>query len=150
METASKVAEELRKRYDLIFLHLDPPISVPLTAVVRWAVSTSKVHPQAWKAPVSTSVIEEYLAELSPSGPLDETKDWSLVVDEFTSKCDELDRARRQSWSEVSSSSDRGRINNQASSSSSSRASVGSRCSSIPSEGHVSPEDDGPSRKVVD
>jgi len=142
LEKASKVAVDLRKRYDLIFLRIGTPTPVRLTTVTRWAVSTSKVPPNAWKKPVPTSMIEEYLAEnvnanSANSNPRAQISDWWVVVDEFIFMCDELGQTRELHRSELPFAGDRGqkRASSRASSRTSSR-----------SEGHVSPDDD-PGRK---
>jgi len=158
MDTASKVAKELRKRYDLLFLRLETPVPVQLTAVARWAVSASKIPSQAWKAPITTWMIEEYLAENVNTDSESNAElqiqptDWKLVVDEFISTCDELVQAREQHWSALLPDNDQlpghSRISSRTSSRASSRTGsrTRSRTSSI-SEGHVSPDDDGPSKK---
>jgi len=145
LDAATRAAGDLRKRYDLLFLHLEAPTPVRLTAVARWAVSVSKIAPRAWKTPIPTLVIEEYLSENanesgSGSSPQTHTKDWKRVVDEFVSSCDELDqvRGRRRSGLPPVDDDDQPPKRSRGS----------SRASSI-SEGHVSPDDDGPSRKVV-
>lgn len=145
LDAAIRVAGDLRKRYDLLFLHLETHTPVRLTAVARWAVSVSKIAPHGWKAPIPTLVIEEYLSENanhngSGSSPRTQTKDWKRVVDEFVSRCDELDqkRGRRRSGLPPVDDDDEPPKRSRGS----------SRASSI-SEGHVSPDDDGPSRKVV-
>ena len=99
LDAATRAAGDLRKRYDLLFLHLEAPTPVRLTAVARWAVSVSKIPPHAWKTPIPTLVIEEYLSENtneggSGSSPRTHTKDWKRVVNEFVSRCDELDQTR--------------------------------------------------------
>ena len=148
-ETASKVAGELRKRYDLFFLHLDTQVPARLTSIIRWAVSTSKIPQREWKAPIPTSTIEEYLAENpdvdsgSSSEPQGQKKDWKLEVDKFISKCGRLDQERRRSWSELAPA-DYGlprKLHRKPSRASSMTSSI--------SEGHVSPDEDGPSRKVL-
>jgi hypothetical protein len=135
----SKVAEDLQRRYDLLFLHLETPKPVQLTSIVRWGISNSKIPAHAWKSPVPTQVIEDYLADEPddpPASPIPE-KDWVQVVNKFISRCDHLDKiAEPEPWLLVSAVIVPGR----------SRAS--SRNSSL-SEGHVSPEDDGPSKKVL-
>jgi len=184
LETASQVARDLRRRYDLLFFRLETPTPARLTAVARWAVSASRIPPHTWKAPIPTSMIEEYLAESTNTNggfnpkPQTRMRDWKLVVEEFISTCDELGSAGEQHWSAVSPVDDQPRWQSRASSKASSRASlrkgsraslrtgsrtssraslrtgsrassrVGSRAGSI-AEGHVSPEDDGPSRKVL-
>ena len=145
LDAATRAAGDLRKRYDLLFLHLETPTPVRLTAVARWAVSVSKIAPRAWKTPIPTLVIEEYLSEnVDESGdgssPRIQTKDWKRVVGEFVSRCDELDqtRGRRRSGLPPVDDDDQPPKRSRGS----------SRASSI-SEGHVSPDDDGPSKKVV-
>lgn len=145
LDAAARATGDLRKRYDLLFLHLEAPAPPRLTAVARWAVSVSKLPSRAWKAPIPTPVIEEYLSEHtrgngSGSSPPIQTKDWRRVVDEFISRCDELDQARGRRRSGLPPVDDHDQPRKQ------SRGS--SRASSI-SEGHVSPDDDGPSRKVL-
>ena len=168
--TASKVAEDLQRRYDLLFLHLETPKPVRLTTAVRWGISNLKIPAHAWKSPAPIQVIEDYLADelddLSTSqtaelrknitklekflledlrltdGPGDRLapstfeKDWARVVKEFISRCDHLYNTMELEPGPLSNDHSRA----------SSR--VHSRASSI-SEGHVSPEDDGPSKKVV-
>ena len=139
MEAASVAARELRKRYDLFYLHLDTQTPVRLTSVVRWAVSTSKIPPHAWKATVPTSVIEEYLAEnpnpngASPSTSGEKKRDWKLEVDKFISKCHELDQEGGQGLSGLPCTDDppwgQGRT----------RSTISSRAGSI-SEGNLSPD----------
>lgn len=123
---AAKVAEDLQRRYDLIFLRLETPKPVRLTAAVRWGISNSNIPAHARKSPIPTQVIEGYLADDRPA--LSILGGWVQVVDKFISKCDHLD-GEAESDSQVPSR-------------------TYSRTSSI-SEGHVSPEDDGPSKKVV-
>ena len=146
LDAATRAAGDLRKRYDLLFIHLETPTPARLTAVARWAVSVSKIPPHAWKAPIPTPIIEEYLSENANEGgsgpsPRIQVKDWKRVVDEFIAKCDELDqrRGRRRSGLPPVDDDDQPPKRSRGS----------SRASSI-SEGHVSPDDDGPSRKVVD
>ena len=161
LETASKVAKDLRKRYDLLFFSLETPTPARLTAVARWAVSATRIPPHEWKAPVPTSVIEEYLAESTNANggsnpkPRTQMRDWKLVVEKFISTCDELSSVGERHWSSAPPADDQPQWDLRPSSKVSSRASslragprMGSRASSI-SEGHVSPDDDGPSRKVL-
>ena len=142
LEAATKVAGDLRKRYDLLFFHLGTSKPARLTAVARWAISVSKIPPHAWKASIPTLIIEEYLSKNtgnnSESSPPIQTKDWKRVVGEFVSKCDELDQMRGRRLPGLPPIDDRRRGRSRAS----------SGASSI-SEGHVSPDDDGPSRKVL-
>jgi len=128
-ETAPKVAEVLQRRYDLLFLHLKTPKPVRLTDALRWGISNSKIPAHAWKSPVPTQVIEEYLIDESYSRPAPSIpkKDWVQVVNEFLPWCDHPNETT-ESESEPHSR-------------------PSSRASSV-SEGHVSPEDDGPSKKV--
>ena len=142
LEAALKVAEDLRKCYDLLFLHLETSVPARLTSVARWGISALKIPTHTWKAPLPTSLIQEYLAENidansgSSSKLQTETRDWKLMVDGFISRCDELEKERHLPKPPPAGS----------------RAQKHSRPSSIGSsisEGHVSPEDDGPSRKVV-
>lgn len=143
LEAAARVALDIQRRYDLLFLHLEIPAPARLTEVMRWGISASKIPPHAWKSPIPTEVIEEYLSE---SGKVDRGRsdspvqimDWKQVVDTFISKCDELDQTRGRQRSGLPPVDDQPRKRSRAS----------SRTSSI-SEGHVSPDDDGPSRKVV-
>ena len=143
LEGAARVALDLQRRYDLLFSHLGASTPARLTAVLRWAIPDSKISPRAWKSPIPTEVIEEYLSE---SGKVDRGRsdspvqimDWKQVVDTFISKCDELDQTRGRQRSGLPPVDDQPRKRSRAS----------SRTSSI-SEGHVSPDDDGPSRKVV-
>ena len=65
-------------------------------------------------------------------------RNWAEVVAKFVSGCERLDNATEQEPM-PSSPYDRPRVHSRTS----------SRASSI-SEGHVSPEDDGPSKKVPD
>lgn len=145
LEAATKTAGDLRKRYDLLFLHLETPTPVRLTVVARWAVSVSKIPPHAWKTPIPTQIIEKYLSEnanesSSRPNPRIQTKDWKRVVDGFVSRCGELDQTRRRRRSGLPPVDDSEQPQK--------RSRGSSRASSI-SEGHVSPDDDGPSRKVV-
>lgn len=136
-EAASKVAEDLQRRYDLLFLRLETPKPMRLTAAVRWGISNSKIRAHAWKSPVPTRVIEDYLADEPEDRPASQIlKDWVQVVEKFISRCDHLDKTTE---SDPRSFSRRGRSRGR---------SRGSRTDSI-SEGHVSPEDDGPSKKVL-
>lgn len=143
LEEATRVAGDLRKRYDLLFLYLETPTPARLTAAARWAISVSKIPPHTWKAPIPTDVVEEYLVENThessggTSSPI-QTKDWKRGVDKFISRCDELDQRRGRRRSGLPPVDDRPRKHSRAS----------SKASSI-SEGHVSPDDDGPSRKVL-
>ena len=148
MEAASGAARELRKRYDLFYLHLDTQTPVRLTSVVRWAVSTSKIPPHAWKAPVPTSVIEEYLTEnpnlndAFPSSSREKKRDWKLEVDKFISKCHELDLEGGQGQSGISFTDDPPRGHRGT------RSVISSRAESI-SEGHLSPDQErGQGRSV--
>ena len=135
---ASRVGEELQRRYDLLFLRLETPKPVRLTAGVRWGVSNSKIPAHAWISPVSTRVIEDYLADERDERPSSSiSKDWVKVVNKFIFRCDQLDYATEPKPCSPSRN-DGPRVRSRAS----------SRASSI-SEGHVSPEDDGPSKKVV-
>jgi len=120
-EKALRVAEYLQRRYDLLFLHLKNPKPVRLTAILRWGISNSRIPAHAWKSFVPTLLIEDYLTDSASLVP----EDWVRVVNEFISGCGHLDET--------------------VESEPHSRAS--SRTSSV-SEGHVSPEDDGPSKKV--
>lgn len=144
LEAAARAAGDLRKRYDLLFFHLGTTKPARLTAVVSWAVSVSKIPAHAWKAPIPTSMIEAYLSENAAenssgtSSPVQMTQDWKRAVDEFISKCDEMDQARGRRRSGLPPVDDQLRRCSRAS----------SKASSI-SEGHVSPDDDRPSRKVV-
>jgi len=135
----SKVAEELQRRYDLLFLHLETPKPLRLTSIVRWGISNSKIPGHGWKSPVPTQVMEDYLADEPdgpPASPIPE-KDWTQVVTDFISKCDCLYKMTEpEPWHFVSDDRPRAR----------SRASSGTGSLS---EGHVSPDDDGPSKKVV-
>lgn len=145
LESATRAARDLQKRYDLLFLHLEAPTPARLTTVARWAVSASKIPPHAWKTPIPTAMIEEYLSENanedgSGSRPQIQTRDWKRVVDEFVSRCDELDQTRGRRRSGLPPVDDDDQQQK--------RLRVSSRGSSI-SEGHVSPDDDRPSRKVV-
>lgn len=148
LEIASKVAGDLRRRYDLLFFLLETPKPVRLTAAVRWGISNSRIPTHAWKSPVPTQVIEDHLADKqgeqddhpAPSTPEDGAqvakKDWVKVVNKFISGYDHLDKMTESE--PRFSRSGRPAVRSRAS----------SRASSI-SEGHVSPEDDGPSKKVV-
>ena len=131
------MAEDLQRRYDLLFFHLETPKPVRLTAVVRWGILNSKIPAHAWKFPAPTQVIEGYLADESddhPASPI--LKDWAQVVKKFISRCDHLDKTM-ESQPRSFSRSGRPRA-----------CSRSSKTDSI-SEGHVSPEDDCPSKKVV-
>ena len=134
------MAGDLQRRYDLLFLHLETPKPLRLTSVVRWGISNSKIPPHAWKSPVPTQVIENYLVDESDEHPvslIQAEKDWVQVVTNFVSRCDHLDKTVEPE-PRFPPLGDRPRARSRAS----------SRASSL-SEGHVSPEDDGPSRKVV-
>ena len=132
------MAEDLQRRYDLLFLHLGAQKPLRLTSIVRWGISNLKIPAHAWKSPVPTQVIEDYLSHEPDDCPTLSTleKGWIQVVTNFMSKCDHLYKTTKP---EPQSLRRHGR---QAHSRASSRA--GSL-----SEGHVSPEDDGPSKKVV-
>ena len=138
-ETASKVAEDLQRRYDLLFLHLETPKPLRLTSIVRWGISNSKIPAHAWKSLIPTQVIEDYLPgepDDFPASPIPE-KDWVQTVADFISGCHHLYKSTEpEPW--LSAGDDRPRARSRAS----------SRASSL-SEGHVSPDDDGPSKKVV-
>lgn len=143
LEGAARVALDLQRRYDLLFSHLGASTPARLTAVLRWAIPDSKISPSAWKSPIPTEIIEEYLFESrkGDSSGLNlsvQMRDWKRVVDGFISKCDELDQTRGRRRSGLPPVDDQPLKRSRAS----------SRTSSI-SEGHVSPDDDGPSRKVV-
>lgn len=80
-------------------------------------------------------MIENYLAEESDNfliSPISE-KDWVQVVNRFVTRCSHLDKVTGPF-----SHGYRSRVSSRAS----------SRAGSL-SEGHVSPEDDGPSKKIV-
>ena len=148
LEAATRAAGDLRKRYDLLFLHLETPTPARLNAVARWAVSVSKLPPHAWKDPIPTAMIEEYLSQKSSengsgSSLQIQTKDWKRVVDEFVSRCDELDQTRGRRRSGLPPVDDGDRPRKPL------RGSTGSSRASSISEGHVSPDYDGPSRKVL-
>ena len=138
-ELASKVTEDLQRRYDLLFFHLETPKPLRLNSIVRWGISNSKIPAHAWKSPIPTQVIEDYLTEEPddpPTLPIPE-KDWVHVVTDFISKCDHLYKTTEpESGPFPLGDSPRA------------RSGTSSRASSL-SEGHVSPEDDGPSKKVV-
>lgn len=138
-ERASKVAVDLQRRYDLLFFRLETPKPVRLTAAVRWGISNSRVPICAWKSPVPTQVIEDYLADEADDCPASSTleKGWVQVVDKFVSRYDHLYKTMEPELGSFSPNYSP-RVRSRAS----------SRASSI-SEGHVSPEDDGPSKKVV-
>ena len=143
LEAAARVAIDLQRRYDMLFLHLETSKPVLLTAVVRWAASAPKIPAQSWKAPIPTIVMEEYISESAGKNGVGSNStarvvDWKPVVDDFIAKCDELDQRRGRRWSGLPPVGDQPRRHSRAT----------SRASSI-SEGHVSPDDDGPSRKVV-
>ena len=138
-ELTSKAADDLQRRYDLLFLHLETPKPLRLTSIVRWGISNSKVSAHAWKSPVPTQVIEDYLTDKPddpPASPITE-KDWVQVVKKFISICDHLDKTIEPEPG-LFSFGDNPLAHSRGS----------SRASSL-SEGHVSPEDDGPSKKVV-
>ena len=137
-EAASRVGEDLQRRYDLLFLRLETPKPARLTAAVRWGVSNSKIPAPAWKSPVPTQVIEDYLADERDDRPASSIpEDWVQVVSKFISRCDQLDYATEPEPRHPPRNGGP-RVYSRAS----------SRGSSI-SEGHNSPEDDGPSKKVV-
>ena len=124
----------------MLFLRLETPKPIRLTTAVRWGISNSKIPAHLWKSPIPTQVIEDYLvaepAGDHPASPILK-KDWVQVVNEFISMCDHLDKATEPE-PRLPSRNDRPRVRSRAS----------SRASSI-SEGHVSPEDEIPSKKVV-
>ena len=96
-ETASRVAEDLQRRYDLLFLHLETPKPVRLTAIVRWGILNSKFPALEWESPVPTQATEDYLAGeldhcLPP--PIGE-KYWAQVVNRFVTGCSQLDKVTR-------------------------------------------------------
>ena len=134
------MADDLQRRYDLLFFHLEIPKPLRLAAAVRWGVSNSKIPARAWKSPVPTQVIEDHLADEQNDRPAPSVleKDWVQVVNKFISGCDHLDKAAGPDPGPFSCNDRRQRVRSRAS----------SRASSI-SEGHVSPEDDGPSEKVL-
>ena len=132
------MAGDLQRRYDLLFLHLETSKPVQLTAAVRWGISNSKMPAHAWKSPVPTEVIEDYLADEPngrPTSPI--LEDWMQEVDKFISRCDYLDKTAEPEL-RPSSRNAHPRVRSRAP----------SRAGSI-SEGHVSPDDDGPSKKVL-
>lgn len=136
-ETASKVAEDLQRRYDLLFVHLETPKPLRLTAAVRWGVSNLKIPAHAWKSPVPTQVIEDYLADAPDDPPASSVpKDWVQVVNKFVSRCGHLYEEVAEPESRRSSRHGSPRVPR-------------SRASSPRSEGHVELEDDGPSRKEL-
>ena len=143
-ETASKVTEDLQRRYDLLFLRLETPKPVRLTAALRWGISKLKIPAHAWKSPVPAQVIEDYLAE-EPDGHLAPPilVDWVQVVNKFIPLCSYLDNATE------SEPGPRPRYKRPRAGSGASGASGASSGASPISEGHVSPDEDGPSRKVV-
>lgn len=107
-EVTSKAAEDLQRRYDLLFHHLETPKPARLTAAVRWGISNSKIPAYAWKSPVPTQVIEDYLADEPDYHPAPLTpRDWVEVVNEFISKWDHLEKAADEAareeadWEEV-------------------------------------------------
>jgi len=118
---------------------METPKPLRLTAAVRWGASNSKIPAHAWKLPVPTQVIEDHLADASNDRPASSVleNDWVQVVNKFISRCDHLDKAAEPDPGHFSLNDRRQRVRSRAS----------SRASSI-SEGHVSPEDDGPSKKV--
>ena len=143
LEAAGRVAIDLQRRYDMLYLHLETSKPVLLTAVVRWAASASKIPAHSWKIHIPTTVMEEYISESVGKDGIGSNStarvgDWKPVVDDFISKCDELDQRRGRRCSGLPPVGDQPRRHSRES----------SRASSI-SEGHVSPDDDGPSRKVV-
>ena len=138
-EAVSKVAEDLQRRYDLLFLHLGAPKPLRLTSIVRWGISNSMVPAHSWKLPVSTQIIEDYFLDKPDdylASPILE-KDWVRVVADFVSRCKQLYRTEEQN-PRLSARHNRPRARSRAS----------SRASSL-SEGHTSPDEDGPSKKVV-
>jgi len=130
------VAEDLQRRYDMLFFHLKTPDPVRLTDTLRWGISNSKIPAHAWKSPVPTQLIEDYLTDKSDDPPASSIpeRDWVQVVNKFISRCDHLNTTTEPEPRPFTRS-DRRRVRSRASS----RAN---------SEGHVSPEDDGPSKKV--
>ena len=81
-------------------------------------------------------MIEDYLADERDDRPASSIpEDWAQVVNKFVSRCDYLDNEPEP---EPRPRGDRPRVRSRRS----------SRAGSI-SEGHVSPEDDVPSKKVV-
>ena len=133
------MAGDLQRRYDLLFLHLETSKPLRLTSIVRWGISNSRIPAHAWKPPIPTQVIEDYVPgepEDHPTSSIPE-KDWVQVVTNFISKCDHLYKTIDPE-PRTSTSDDHPRIHSRTS----------SRTSSL-SEGHVLPEDDGPSKKVV-
>ena len=84
-------------------------------------------------------MIEDYLADEADDCPALSTleKGWVQVVDEFVSRYDRLYKTMEPELGSFSPD-----YSPQV------RSRASSRASSI-SEGHVSPEDDGPSKKVV-
>ena len=137
-EAASRVGEDLQRRYDLLFLRLETSKPARLTTAVRWGVSNSKIPASAWKSPVPTQVIEDYLADEQNDRPASSIpEDWVQVVNKFTFRCNQLGYAMEPEPQHSSRKDGRW---------AGSRGS--SRAGSI-SEGHISPEDDVPSKKVV-
>lgn len=124
----------------MLFLRLETTKPIRLTTAVQWGILNSKIPAHLWKSPIPTQVIEDYLAAEPagdrPASPILK-KDWVQVVNEFISMCDHLDKATEPE-PRLPSRNDRPRVRSRAS----------SRASSI-SEGHVSPEDEIPSKKVV-
>ena len=140
-EEVSRVAEDLQRRYDLLFLHLESQKPLHLTAALRWGISNSKIPAHTWKSYLPTEVIAHYLADESgdrifPSRP---EKNWGQEVTEFIVKCTHFDEAMRsgQRFSPL----------HNPPRSACARAShrEDSRL-----EQHVSPDDDGSSKNFVD
>jgi len=128
-------AEDLQRRYDLLFLRLNAAKPARLTAAVRRGISNSKITTHAWKSPVPTGVIGDYLAD-KPDGRRASSiveRDWVQVINGFISRRDYLDKTT-ESGEGPFLQNDRPWK----------RSRTSSRASSI-SEGHVSPEDEGPS-----
>ena len=137
LETALRVAADLQRRYDLLFLRLGTPKPVRLTGAVRWGILNSNIPAHAWKSPVPTQVIEDYLTyELVDQPVLSVGEDWVQVVNKFISRCDYLENATEPE--------PRPSFRNNRPRAVRPRASSGAS-----SEGHVSPESYGPSKKVV-
>ena len=82
-------------------------------------------------------ISRDWSEEMGPDAFPTNIREWERVVDEFLSKCDHLGTTTEPEPTPLLRNNRR-RAHSRTS----------SRASSI-SEGHVSPEDDGPSKKVV-
>jgi len=101
--------------------------------------ATTPLEPNdaAQNSPTTTQVAEDRADEPGDLSALPTLNRWVEVVSKFISRCDHLDEAI-QLKQESSSGDDHSRTSSR-----------GSSRGSVVSEGHVSPEEDGPSKKVV-